>query len=262
MTNIERLLDDSPSPRTRALLRAGCSETPPALFSNQLLASLGAATAVGAAASGAAASLSTSAKTAGLISGAASSSVAAPSLALIAAKWVGIGVLGGGIFAAGADAAFGPQPAPSRTPLVTKTSERKAAASKVKSAPQGAVAPVAPVASSPPSASAWAARGAAPPVASETTRSGKLGNEVAIIDRVRRALAAGNTSLALSELDGFARTSTTGVFDREARVLRIQVLREAGDAVGARQLAEQYLLDFPDDAHAVRLRALDAGKPP
>jgi hypothetical protein len=262
MTNIERLLDDSPNSRTRALLLAGCSEVPPARFSQQLLASLGAATAVGAATSGVAASLSTGTKVGGFISGAASSSVAAPSLALMAAKWVAVGVLGGGILAAGTEAAFAPRAVPSRAPRVTKIGEMNPVAPNVNIAPQRTVAPVAPVVSSPPSASsARAPHATAPAVASET-RSGALRNEVAIIDRVRRALASGNTSLALSELDGFARTSTTGVFDREARVLRIQSLRDAGDVAGARKLADQYLLDFPGDAHAVRLRAQDASPQP
>jgi hypothetical protein len=259
MTDIERLLDDSPSPRTRALLHAGCSDMPPAHFSKQLLASIGAAAAVGAATGGAAAA---SAKMGGIISGAASSGVAAPSLALIAAKWVAVGVFGGGILAAGAEAAFVPQAVPSLAPRGTKSSPEKAVAPDANIVPQRAVAPVEPVVSSLPPASATAPQSVAPAVASETTRSGKLGDEVAIIDRVRRALASGNTSLALSELDRFARSSTTGVFDREARVLRIQALRDAGDVVGARKLADQYLLDFPDDAHAVRLRAQDASKQP
>jgi hypothetical protein len=190
--------------------------------------------------------------------------VAAPSLALVTAKWVAVGMLGGGLLAAGAEVAFVPRDPPSRPPDGAEIAEKPALASNVRIAPQRTLAPAGPLTSSLPLASSTPAPvpAAAPASASDTTRSGKLGREVAVIDRVRAALASGNTSLALRELDDFAHAPTTGVFDREARVLRIHALRDAGDVVGARQLTEQYLLDFPADAHAARLRAQDETKLP
>jgi hypothetical protein len=43
---------------------------------------------------------------------------------------------------------------------------------------------------------------------------------------------------------------------REARVLRIEALHRAGETARAHSLAQRYLLEFPQDAHAPRLRSL------
>lgn len=270
MTDLDRLLDGSPSPRTRALLRAGQAETPPERFSRQLLVSVSAAATVGAVATTATASLATSAKLGGLVSGAAVGSAAAPGLALVAAKWVAVGVLGGGILAASADLALSPgREKASAAKAVNVSVARRAEPPVAVAAPREGTAakPLEPTESTESSAApagnaATTASGTAPVAVPAGAPSGQLGREVELIDRVRRALAAGNTSRALSELDAFARVANTGVLDREARVLRIQALREAGDATGARKLADQYLLDFPNDAHAIRLRAQDANHKP
>lgn len=268
MTDLERLLDESPSPRTRALLRAGRAETPPPRFSEQLLASVGAAAAVGVATTGVAASVSTSVKLAGSISGAASSAILSPSLALLAAKWVVVGALGGGALAAGVELAVAPQGATSNAPrsTVTNAPSSTIVASPVAPSTKAEALPdartVEPIAPSLVIASGAPARAATPVAASSATGSRQLGREVEVIDRVRSALASGNSALALRELDSFARMATTGVLDREARVLRIRALRDAGDAAEARKLADQYLLDFPNDAHAVRMRLQDVGSKP
>lgn len=259
MTDPKRLLNGSQSPRTRALLRAGQAEASPDGFSQRLLASVASAAAASAMTGAAAASLGTGAKLGGTVMGAASGSGAASGLVLVTAKWVAVGVLGGGLLAAGADLLLSP-PAPERAPI----GDRAAAAAS----PVPAKTPVA-QASAPTRAEPAAAPSApVPSTASEpdrtvvtapsTVRSSQLGREVELIDRVRRALAAGNTSLALSELDSYARMSSTGVLDREARVLRIQALRDAGDVAGAQQLTARYLADFPNDAHALRLRGQEA----
>ena len=77
-----------------------------------------------------------------------------------------------------------------------------------------------------------------------------------IIDRARRALAAGNAARAIEELNAFDRAEKTGVLEREARVLRIDALVAQGQSASARRLAEQYLQLYPNDAHAARLRSL------
>jgi outer membrane protein assembly factor BamD (BamD/ComL family) len=79
---------------------------------------------------------------------------------------------------------------------------------------------------------------------------------VQLIDAARRALAQGNFRGALAELDTYDRSAKPGALVREARVLRIEALQRAGETARARALAEQYLLEFPQDAHATRLRSL------
>lgn len=258
-TDLDRLLEGSPSPRTRALLRAGTAETSPDQFAERLLASVAAAAAVGAVTHTAAGALATGSKLGGLGSGAAAGSGAASSLALVAAKWVAVGVLGGGILAAGVDFAVSPRPAHVALQARAQDSANSRAlpATAAKAAgdtgPSQRALPVEPTTTALAAASASAFSVAAAPAGA--ARSGQLGREVELIDRVRGALAAGNARLALRELDAYTRMASTGVLDREARVLRIQALRDAGDLAAARQLTDQYLADFPDDAHAARLRA-------
>jgi hypothetical protein len=264
MTKLNRLLHESQSSRTRALLRAGVAETSPDGFSERLLAGVGAALAASAISSAAAASLATGAKLGSTVTSAAVGSVgAAPSLALVAAKWVAVGVLGGGILAAGADFALSPQREPERAPQAANANAPRATRPEARAAaPLPATEPTPPSSAQPTpsnSSAPTAAPGNTASVApSASTGAGQLGREVELIERVRRALSAGNTSLALSELTAYQRIASTGVLDREARVLRIRALREGGDEAGARKLSDQYLLDFPGDPHAKRLRAQGA----
>ena len=135
--------------------------------------------------------------------------MAAPSLALLGAKWVAVGVLGGGILAAGADVAFCRKPTLPRAPTTAAPARCVRGAKRKRRVPTrahatGARDNIGPAAGEQPRDELVEV--AAPPArAAETTRSRTLGQEVAVIDRVRAALAAGNTSLALSELDTFAR---------------------------------------------------------
>ena len=76
------------------------------------------------------------------------------------------------------------------------------------------------------------------------------------IDFARHALATGDFTRALAELDAFERMPQTGALEREAKVLRIETLYKLGPVSRARALSEQYLQAFPNDAHAARLRAL------
>lgn len=277
MTEPSRLLHESESSRTRALLRAGQAETSPDGFSESLLASVGAAVAASAISSAAAAALAAGAKVGSTVTGAAAGSVgaatssvgaavssgAAPSLALVAVKWVAVGVLGGGILAAGADFALAPKREPKGAPALASAGSPRANVSEPHDAPPKAPEPRPSASAQPtPVNSAPEMRGSASAAPSASSGASQLGREVELIERVRRALSAGNTSLALSELDAYQRIASTGVLDREARVLRIRALREGGDEASARKLSDQYLLDFPSDPHATRLRAQDASTKP
>jgi hypothetical protein len=259
MTDPNRLVDGSQSPHTRALLRAGKAETSPDGFSERLLASVAGAAAPSKVTSAAGASFGSGAKLGGAVAGAGSSSGAATSVVLGAAKWVAVGMLGGGILAASADVALSPRRETTSAFAKTDASVVRATPPKTQVPPAGPSSPAEPTAvASPRTLDLVKEKGGNVATAPSSVQASQLGHEVELIDRVRRALAAGNTSLALSELTAYERVSRTGVLDREARVLRIQALRDAGDAAGAQQLTARYLADFPDDAHALRLRAQDA----
>lgn len=254
MTELERLVDESRSSRTRALLRAGRAETSPDGLTEHLLASVGVAAAASALSSAAAASLSAGSHLGGAVSGAAVGSAGASSLAFVA-KWVVVGVLGGGMLAAGLDFALSPPFEPVRAPLPVSAPARPAVAVPRAALPITGMAPT-PTVSTPPALAGSSPRRApgGPTSAVPAPSATELGREVELIERARRALSTGNPSLALSELDAYRRIASTGVLDREARVLRIRALRESGDEASARELSNQYVLDFPDDAHAQRLK--------
>jgi Tetratricopeptide repeat len=264
MNKLVPLLDASRNSRTRALLRAGRAEAPPSGFSERLLLGLGATAAVSSVASGAAASGAGAA-----IKGAASTGSGAASLALVTAKWVVVGVLGGGILAGGTELAFS-------TGMRTTSAN---AASSSSGAPRGAVkapakqlvaavpsvavatpqdsptvAPAAPRTSS--YAQAGLSATAAPASSAPSAQQGQLGREVQAIDFARHALASGDYARALAELDAFERMPQTGVLEREAKVLRIETLYKLGQVSRAQALSDQYLQAFPNDAHAARVRAL------
>jgi outer membrane protein assembly factor BamD (BamD/ComL family) len=96
----------------------------------------------------------------------------------------------------------------------------------------------------------------AAPASASSVEEGRLGREVEAIDRARRARSRGNLAQALSELDAFEHMTRTGVLDREAQVLRIETLYDLGRVSRARELGDEYLRRFPNDAHGGHLRAL------
>jgi len=261
MNDLVPLLDTSDSARTRALLRAGRGDTPPSHFSERLLLGLGLAGAVASLTAAASAHVARSA-----IAGAVSKGSGATSLMLVAAKWVAVGVVGGGILAGGVSVAVSPRLKAPVTSIDAKRASKAPAAQR--SAPRASDAaelsvPV-PVASAEPAESKPVratplAPASATSSAQTSAHDGQLGYEVRLIDRTREALAAGDFARASLELDTFEHVTKTGVLDREARILRIDVLQKLGQSGRARVLAGQYLKTYPNDAHAARLRALAAG---
>lgn len=251
MSELEPLLDSSDNTHARALLRAGRSDAPPSGFSDSLLVGLGlSSTGVTAVASAATARAAVHGSVS--LGGAGS-----PALALVAAKWLAIGLLGGGILCGGAQVVW-----PSARSAVVIATRQSAAGPRLESStasprPQSDDAPRA----SPiePTAARvlerpHASTSAAPPPA----QSGQLGREVRAIDAARGALAAGDIGRAVTDLDAYEHIATTGVLDREAQVLRIETFYKMGRTPLALALSEQYLRSFPSDAHAARLRALEA----
>jgi hypothetical protein len=99
---------------------------------------------------------------------------------------------------------------------------------------------------------------AAAPVSSARGPSAadRLGAEAARIDAARRALSRGELAQASRELDRYQEERALGVLDREALLLRIQLLVRRGEHARAVTLAQSYLTAHPNDAHTARLRAL------
>ena len=94
-----------------------------------------------------------------------------------------------------------------------------------------------------------------------TTRS-TVPAELALLDRARVAMDAGDTGRALSLLDGYARRFPRGHMTPEATVLRIEALVQAGDEAGATRLARAFLEGAPDTPYAARFRSLLARSNP
>jgi hypothetical protein len=267
MTAPVRLLESSRNPRSRELLRAGLRERPrsSALRSTAL--------AVGVSSSVVAASTTATAAASGV------TTLAAPNLAMVAAKWLAIGTLGGlglaGTATIATEFATSREPAPSRAPqklAAPPTTNHSATAES----PNVAIAPTtwradssrdrdSPVAPVPPPkspASRKESRAPVSPVAPSAPASASLpaaqslSREIALIDGARRSLGSGDAGGSLRQLDEYAALPRTGTLDREAQLLRIDALTQSGQRAAALALAERYLASFPNDPHAARLRTL------
>jgi|RhiMethySRZTD1v2_1073278.scaffolds.fasta_scaffold131261_2 hypothetical protein len=121
-----------------------------------------------------------------------------------------------------------------------------------------------------PPVSARAAPSATPP------RALSLPEEVALLDRARAALAAGDAKRALEILDEHGRVPGGAMLAAEAGLLRIQALSRAGQAQKAAQEARRFIDANPGSTLAERARAFagagattsdagatsDAGPPP
>jgi hypothetical protein len=81
-----------------------------------------------------------------------------------------------------------------------------------------------------------------------------LAEEVALLQSVRRALAAGDAAVALSALDRHTREFKRGVLQLEAGVLRVQALLAHGDKRAAHAWGQQFLSSHPEGPHATRVR--------
>ena len=83
-----------------------------------------------------------------------------------------------------------------------------------------------------------------------------LREEVEAIDAARRAIGQHDARHAVSALERYASTRVTGVLDREAELLEIELFEVEGQHEMAAQLAARYVARHPADANAVRLRQL------
>jgi hypothetical protein len=82
-----------------------------------------------------------------------------------------------------------------------------------------------------------------------------LADELSALDTARSALASGNATSALSDLDAYGRNFPHGKLSLEAEVLRIDALAKSGQTAAAKKRAEAFMKRHPDSVLASRVRA-------
>jgi hypothetical protein len=96
----------------------------------------------------------------------------------------------------------------------------------------------------------------APSPVDRTGEASPLGGEIAVIDRAREALMAGDSDRTLAIVDDYERTRTAPRLAAEAAVLRIEALSHRGERTRAAALASAFLRDHPQSPVADRMRAI------
>jgi len=102
---------------------------------------------------------------------------------------------------------------------------------------------------------------AAEPPASAPAADPALAEEVAALQQVRIALAAGQPARALAALDAHDRRFPRGLLGIEAEVLRIEALARSGSAGVASARARRFIDAHPNTPYARRVQAI-AGEEP
>lgn len=275
MRELKRLLDASGNSEAKALLESALVDEPPARAFERTAVSIG-IVGVGAALPG----VAHGAAAGGVLKGGTSG-------ALAVAKWLFIGALSGSVVVTTAvlttptpDAARAAVAARSAVENVPQSAPRAPAQAFPPAQASPATAPAAssqesaelrPPSASPPvrgttsvasqephAASMPPTLSIAPSVAATAPDPSQLRAEVEMIDAARAALASRQLAAALAVLNRYEAEVVTHVLDREARLLRIDALTQAGERASAARLARAYLNDFPSDPHATRLQALSA----
>ena len=83
-----------------------------------------------------------------------------------------------------------------------------------------------------------------------------MSDELALLDRARAEIAAGDAARALRDLDEHDRAFPSGALAPEAAVLRIEALAAAGDDRAALAAADRFLAAQPNSAQSRRVRSL------
>jgi hypothetical protein len=264
MSTLPPLVESSSSERARQLLRAARADGPRSGAAGRALTALGVA--------GSAATAATAAAASGGSQLVAGIGVSSASLPMIAAKWLLVGTLSGVALASGASVVFPShetKPAEQQRPVVPHESVPTPAYNNARA---GADASSAVITEAPtvvkaarPSVPVVASTGGAPTpqpfaapsqAAFASPEQSKLLRDVALLDDARHALKTGDAAQALALITRYDTERQTHILDREAELLRIDVLVARGERSRARTLAQAYLAAFPGDAHAERLRAL------
>jgi hypothetical protein len=144
----------------------------------------------------------------------------------------------------------------------------RAAAPAVPAAPRVTPAPPAPPSAAPaepaPPAEIAPPAGEAPPAAETVSDSGpsRLAAEVALLDRARGRLVAGDYPAVFAAIDEYHQRFPRGDLDAEADAVTIEVLIAGHEYVRARDLATRFLARFPRSPLVQRVRSLLERLPP
>jgi outer membrane protein assembly factor BamD (BamD/ComL family) len=96
---------------------------------------------------------------------------------------------------------------------------------------------------------------ATPHIETKPSSASALSAELSALDTARSALASGNPSSALSDLDQYAHQFPHGKLGLEAEVLRIDALAKSGQSAAAKKRAQAFMKRHPDSVLASRVRA-------
>ena len=78
--------------------------------------------------------------------------------------------------------------------------------------------------------------------------------QVALVDRGRALVAAGDTAGALRVVDEYARRFPRGALSEEAALLRIEAVYARGDRTATAALARRFRAEYPRSVHADKIR--------
>ncbi len=138
---------------------------------------------------------------------------------------------------------------PTGKPGVTKPTETPALAPTLNQGPVSALASSATQSESDPSTALTGAE----------TRAGQektdLGQQIAVIDEARSAVARADAAGALAVIARYRRDFPRGHFGPEATALEVEALALRGDRAGARTIAERFLAAHPESPLTKRVRS-------
>ena len=83
-----------------------------------------------------------------------------------------------------------------------------------------------------------------------------LSDEVAALERARRALSEADNATALKALSEYDRQFSQGTLGPEAEVLRIEAVLRNGNKAAGKALGQRFLARFPNSPLAARVRSL------
>jgi hypothetical protein len=266
-TEFERLLlqtaaREVPSPEVSARMLAGAASAGAAVA---LLSSLELAR-------GGAVTLAEGGAVTGVVAGAASGSIAPPAAASLLGSWlVKWGVLGAlfsGAVVSGflvvqsgreqANASSGPALAPAAAAVGARApgdgADTAPSSARIQQTSLEATRSPTLPARSTAAAPADVRVGSGSSAGAATAAPSSLGQELALLDAARQALAAGEAEKALALISTYRKRFPSGALEQEATVLEVDALDAKGRAAQATDLKEQFLAEHPDSAHRERVK--------
>lgn len=241
MNELQLFVDAGADDLERALLLSAKDDHTPDGAAERALSALGIAAplvahSVVASAAGASAAAGAASKGAGVAT-------------LVVVKWLGIGLLAGAATGGALVVAASHQAASERSVAThvtfTSTHERSAPAHPAPLVPPPPVA----VESAVPAA-------AFAPSAQPTAGAQDVSKELALLDRARKALGAGEAHAALSALAEHDRRFPHGELGLEAKLLRVEALVAGGDNAQATRRARAFLAAHPNSPYTARVKVL------